>query len=71
MNPLIKAVTTANEVGVDELEVHPADVLLRVAKAEFNVGDELKNCITIGPNRNTEPPEEVWLHTASGSVECC
>lgn len=58
MNPLIKAVGTSKQVGVDEQHVHTAEVLLRIAKAEFNVQDELQKCLAIGPSRNKPPPEE-------------
>lgn len=33
-------------------------VLLRIAKAEFNVQDELEKCLLLGPSRNKPPPEE-------------
>merc|ERR1711975_18033 len=58
MNPLIKVLQQATELGVDEHAVHIAEVLLRIAKAEFNIHDELEKCMKIGPNRNAPPPEE-------------
>lgn len=52
MNALIHAVTDAKRTGVDEMDVHPAEVLLRIAKAEFNVRDQTAQCEPIGPYRN-------------------
>eukprot|EP00656_Telonema_subtile_P050861 TRINITY_DN669_c0_g1_i4.p1 TRINITY_DN669_c0_g1~~TRINITY_DN669_c0_g1_i4.p1 ORF type:complete len:485 (+),score=155.60 TRINITY_DN669_c0_g1_i4:77-1531(+) len=58
MNSLIKTVTRAHQVGVPAKQVHPAEVLLRIAKAEFSVCDELQSCQPVAPNRNMPPPDE-------------
>jgi len=52
MNALIHAVTDAKKTGVDEMDVHPAEVLLRISKAEFSVTDTVILCGPIGPYRN-------------------
>merc|ERR1711861_49522 len=58
MNPLIHAVTDAKKTGVDEMDVHPAEVLLRIGKAEFSVVDMVALCEPIGPYRNGDPEAE-------------
>jgi len=58
MNALIHAVTDAKKTGVDEMDVHPAEVLLRIAKAEFSVTDTVILCEPIGPARNSDPDAE-------------
>jgi len=58
MNALIHAVTDAKKTGVDEMDVHPAEVLLRIGKAEFSVVDMVDICAPIGPYRNGDPEDE-------------